>query len=471
MNISSRSMTIIGFFLACIAVLSQWGFWDKGVFSVGFNTTFVGAIFWCLLLKSSDYKKIKSDWVWYLPLWLILLSFAIFENPWLKLISIMLLPIVTGYIYSYRQIRSCDSVFWEKELASKLVRRTFSPLKYLGDAKSSVWICLKPESNKKYGDKVRKVLIGLLLLIPLASVALVLLTSADSNFEEFVTQVLSALLKNLELSILFKVILIAISTILILAMLLAWQRELDLEVNNNPGKRLDDIVAGIVVTGILLIYISFLFFQIEYLLINDLPTDLLAAEKIVKSGFWQLFLLSFINALMFFIVYKNTSKTVQLILRAFILASGLVVLSGCWRMGLYVYWYGFSYEKFFASYTAFYALLVFVFLSVSAFSSSRKDIFRFIALSSLWFYALAALLPVERIIFYSNIHFAERAESRIDLFHLSDLSLDIVNDVKREIEGGRLNSDLWSLWLLEKQIESCQERWFESNISRLQNCE
>ena len=87
---------------------------------------------------------------------------------------------------------------------------------------------------------------------------------------------------------------------------------------------------------------------------------------------------------MFFFVYKNTASYVQFLLRAFILASGLVLLSGCWRMGLYVYWYGLNYEKFFASYTAIFSLFIFVYLVIASFRVKRENIYRFIAPSSVF---------------------------------------------------------------------------------------
>jgi len=463
MVINTKHTVIAVFFLACIAVLSQWDLFTKGVFSVGLNSTFVGAIFWFLLLRSPNRIPLKHDWAWYLPLWLTLLSFAIFENPWLKVLSVILLPVATGYIYSFRQIPNCDSLIWERALANRLIRRTLSPVKYLSTAKNSLFSCFKPRPDTAFSNIVRKSFIGVLMLLSL-------LTSADANFGEFIDIILKALLTSFDLTILFKAVLIVISTILILATLLAWRREINPQVGKDSEKHLDDIVVGIVVAGILVIYIAFLFFQIEYLLINELPTNFLEAEKIVKSGFWQLFLLSFINALMFFIVYKNTSELVQVILRAFILASGFVVLSGCWRMGMYVYWYGFSYEKFFASYTALYALLIFSFLSIASFSNNRKDIFCFITFTSLWFYAVATLLPIEKIIFHSNVHFSKKENSRVDLFHLTDLSLDIMPDVKRKIENGDFSHNQWSLWLLEKELKSCNGPWFEINLSRLLNC-
>lgn len=467
---NSNIKTALTISLASFAVISQWGFWTKGVYAIGINAALVGLGFWLILIRTRTIPLSKKDCVWLLPLWLVILSFALFENPWLKLISMLMLPLATGIVYSFRQTSACDEQHWNSSLVSHILSRAAHSVNFFGDAWFMVVSLLKKVFGGTENTIVLRVVSGVTILAPVAVIVLFLLSSADANFLKFIGSIYDVFWENVSFTFFFKIILIFVTTTVVLSMLLGWQDQSDHESDELSDNKLDDIVAGVVVSGVLLIYIVFLCFQVEYLLLKRLPLDFVTTEKIVKSGFWQLLFLSVLNAVMFFVVYKNTTIIVQYILRVFILASGLVLLSACWRIALYVYWYGLSYEKFFASYTAFYALLVFAFLVTVSLSEQRKNIFKFIALSSLWFYSIASVLPIEKTIFNTNIFLSQKSDTRINFYHLTVLSVDVLGDVQKNIELGMLDNTEWRDWLVSTQDRECNGDWYELNLSRLLNC-
>jgi len=434
------------------------------------NTSLFGAGFWVLLLLKDGARLTKPDLIWLAPPWLILLSFSLFENPWLKTISLLILPIATGFLYTFRRTPDCDAIYWRSGLIKHLLRNSLAPLSWAGRSTQTLLLLFSNLSGGADNTLVRRILIGLAILMPLAIIVIVLLSSADAQFLRFVDSMLASIWENLNLTILFKLSCIVATTVLILAMICAWQGTNEYEDDNNEHRKLDDVVAGVVILGILLIYMAFLYFQFQYMAVDQLPIDFSQTEKLVKSGFWQLFFLSILNAIMFFFIYKNTASYVQFLLRAFILASGLVLLSGCWRMGLYVYWYGLNYEKFFASYTAIFSLFIFVYLVIASFRVKRENIYRFIAPSSLWFYSLAAVMPIEKIVFNTNIHLSQRSDSRIDLYHLTALSVDVFSDVKVAVENGDVDMYEWRGWLANVHRRECSGEWYEANLSRVINC-
>jgi len=147
-------------------------------------------------------------------------------------------------------------------------------------------------------------------------------------------------------------------------------------------------------------------------------------------------------------------------------------------MGMYVYWYGFSYEKFFASYTTIFALLVFAYLLIASFSTKRKDVFKFIAFAALWSYGVATVTPVERIIFNSNVKLSQLADSRVELYELQQLSLDVVGDAKRLMANNIATSKLtsnqlnqWGKWVERQQTRNCDRDWYERNWSLISACQ
>jgi hypothetical protein len=308
------------------------------------------------------------------------------------------------------------------------------------------------------------------ILLPLMLIVLMLLSSADENFSAMVSGWFSRFTEFLDWSTVAKVVCIFIVSGVLLAVTSTLTRELTLE-SGRQSRDVDDLIAGIVLLVMLLVYIAFLSLQLDYLLVDSLPIEFADTERLVKSGFWQLFFLSMINVGMFYWVYKNTGAIAQWILRLYLVASALILLSAAWRMGLYVFFYGFSYEKFFASYTTFYALLLFCFLGWAVFSASRKDIVKTLCLSSLWMFSIVSVLPVERIIFHSNLALSSSPSTRIDLFHVTDLSVDVLADVNLAIKRRQLGSaNVWIRWQKNMLDQRCVRAWFETNLSLELNC-
>lgn len=470
MNFLSNKKTLVAIGLGFFAVFSQWSVWELGVFALGANSFLIGTGFWLVLLKLRNHKITETDLLWFVPLWLMLLSLVLYENPWLKTITLLILPILTGFILAFRQSKACDGLFWSRSLLFCWWKKTHQPLRFLDQARKEIVTPITVSSQVADRQVYRRIFRGLVVLIPLASIVLILLSSADSNFMQFVDDVLLSIWQLINLTILLKLVCALLASIVVLATFYAWTEDTRIEELSSAERVKDDIVVGIVVAGILIIYLVFLYFQAEYLWLKNLPIDFAQTEKIVKSGFWQLFGLSILNTVVFVVVYKNTNQLTQIILRVFILASGLIMLSGCWRMGLYVYWYGLSHEKFFASYTAIYALFMFGFLSFAGFCIDRKDIFKFIALSSLWFYATATITPIEKIIFKTNISLSSRTDTRVNLYHLSVLSIDVKQQVEQSIASGALDRHDWSFWLSHVEYRECSSRWYALNLSRVINC-
>lgn len=484
MNFSNNKfLTIIAF--ATFTVIGHWNFWTQGVYALGFNTTLFWLCLGGLLWGNNPLLRFKRDWVWIMPLFLMTLSFSLFENPWLKVISCFVLPIAAGIFYAYSQLINATQQYWGLSLLQSLVKRNSLPFQHIMNAlkfSQNVLISLFRHQQQKEFEKQnirpinKRIFYGIALLIPIALLVLVLLSSADSNFERLISDLFSQFFKLIDLSIFAKMFCIFTLSLFLLATLHAFKNTFELT-ESKLKIALDDVVVGIVMGGILIIYLLFLWLQLEYLVLDSLPRDFRQTEKIVKSGFWQLFFLSILNTALFLTVYKNTGTVAQTVLRIFIAASGLLLLSAAWRMGMYVFWYGFSYEKLFASYTTLFALGVFVYLLLASFAKQRKDVFRHIAFSALWVYAIATVMPVEKIIFNSNVQLSQLSNSRVNLNDLKDLSVDIMGNVRTHFTSESASTVLpekqtraWILWAHRLERKRCNRTWYENNISLALYC-
>ena len=176
-------------------------------------------------------------------------------------------------------------------------------------------------------------------------------------------------------------------------------------------------------------------------------------------------MLSAINVFLFLVYYHRTKAVVQKILILFTFASLFLLFSAAERMGMYVWFYGFSYEKFFATYTVLFALLLFGYLIRCLFSAERKDVVRFLISAFIWMYAVAAILPTEQFIFRANTWLSQRQDSRIDLLELQMLSADVYGLVREE--NTFKPSPVWNEWFTEQQRRSAEKQWYEWNLQDL----
>lgn len=466
--ILNRLLAIV--FISIFAVLTHWGVWTNDVLSMGWNTTLVWLALGGLLIRGNPKICFSDDWCWLLPLVLLSISFSLYENPWLKTISFFVMPISVGVFFSFAQLKEKRQHVWRVHTVAKLGLNSFSVIPAIPASFSLFREAFFAGLDRSNLGIFKRIMRAVMILLPLMFVVLMLLSSADDNFDAMLSGWFSKFTDFLDWTIAAKMVCVVIVCSVLLAITNTLSRELTLE-SGIQTRVVDDLIAGIVLLVILLVYMAFLSLQLDYLLVDSLPIEFADTERLVKSGFWQLFFLSMINVGLFYWVYKSTGLVAQWILRLYVIASALILLSAAWRMGLYVFYYGFSYEKFFASYTTVYALLLFCFLGWAVFAASRKDIVKTLCLSSLWMFSVVSILPVERIIFHSNIALSSNQDSRVDLFHLTALSSDVLADVSSAFNSGRLsNPDTWINWQKNKLRKRCGRAWYETNLSLELNC-
>ena len=193
----------------------------------------------------------------------------------------------------------------------------------------------------------------------------------------------------------------------------------------------------------------------------------------MKSGFWELLFLSFVNLAIFFALYRKTASIGQKLLSAFSVASILLLVSSAQRMGLYVMYYGFSYEKFYASYAVLFCAILFFWLISRLFVAQKSNVVKFLAFQFLWMFALVSIFPVEQFILRSNMALVKKTGSHIRLLEMRMLSLDVLTPIKKYQAEGKLKEEIgdtleeydWNKWIAEREREWREKKWYEFNLS------
>lgn len=462
-----------------------WNFWDKGIYILGFNATIFGFIslglFIWVLRQKGHYTK--HDLFWIIPMILIFLSYSIYDNPFLKITSLLVLPVMFALFYNQAFLTDKKTRRWNFEFILKIVVRFFSFFTALGQtAKLYLHLIMPAGQTKK--NTIARIIGGIILFLIIAlTVFIPLLSSADALFAEKMGVIYEWFLNIFSSVFVYKLLVAVALTILIFSALAAWGKKFDYKEKESSDKNIDSIISGIVIGGVLCLYLLFLGIQVSSLWVGVLPFEFKQTESLVKSGFWQLLFLSIINILIYFFTYKKTKLFGQWILTAFTVASLLLLASAGYRMGLYVTYYGFSYEKFFASYTVIYCAILFIWLIIKLFAKQRANILKFLIVLFLWMYSIVAIFPVEQFILRANIALSNIKESRIRLFEMTMLSPDVLSSVKKYQQQGLLKEKTgylsrekenkqdedfdWQPWIERQEKIISDKIWYEKNLTNI----
>ncbi len=455
------------FSLSLFWVIALWNFWSRFVDALGFNmTAFILGVL-VLFFAVTGFKSIKSNYSWAIPIMLIATSFSLWDNPYLKVVSLFFLPVICSIFFAYAFFPK-NKLSIQRIVFSFLFERITLLIK-LNEAVRLIFEKLRIGKGEK-SKLIMRIILGFFLFIILAfTIFLPLLSAADPVFKIMVQATMDWFYDIISWRYFMRIVLASLSTIFLISYFLSLEKakgKPSLIQNKSENKPIDPIVSGIILGGVMLLYVIFLWTQLSHLWINQLPVEFRETERLVKSGFWQLFTLSLINIAFFFGYFRKTNLFVQNILKAFTIASFLLLLSAGQRMFLYVLYYGLSYEKFFASYVVVYCALLFVWLAYQLFFNRTGNILKFVIFSLLWMYAVLTVMPVERIIFSFNANLATRDDSRIKLNELRMLSYDafplIVDYRKDEV----WEKD-WCYWSQSKLRTLERKEWYEKNLSNI----
>lgn len=482
--------------LALFWVIFLWGFFARGIYALGVNAfLYLGAttalFLWAM---KRDGISLRKNLVWILPIYLIVTSYLLYDNPFLKVVSILVLPTTFALFYNEAYLSANGRPRWSGKIIEALVWRALSIVTHIRKAGELFErLVLRARKNP---STTKRVVVGIVLFLFVAVILVIpLLSSADAQFAAMMGFVNDWIKKLFSTSLFGKFLLFFLLSIGTIAALLAWSRPAPQTATETETKQVDPIIAGIVLGGVLALYALFLWIQLGQMWVGKLPIEFSETERLVKNGFWQLLCLTIINILFAFTTYRKTVLSVQRLLTVFVIASFLLLVSAGYRMALYVTYYGLSYEKIFASYVVAFCAILLLWLASRFFVRARADVARFPVILFLWMYAVLTVMPVEQIIMRSNVALSQREDSRIQLYELTMLSPDVLALVMRyqaegvleernpyyslenldpvapnDPEGAFSRENLtfdWTPWIEKRSRIVSEKAWYELNLANV----
>ncbi|SVE00501.1 uncharacterized protein METZ01_LOCUS453355, partial [marine metagenome] len=254
----------------------------------------------------------------------IALSYSLYENTFFKSVSIFVFPLLLVWFYNYGLMLDRKNVWFDRAVLYQIFLRSSHKLaKHIRPAGRAYldWVCAITRFDEVV---IKRISFGFLGLVAAGFIVIPLLYSSDDLFAAKLDAIAEWPLRVFTWSALNKAYVFIVITVTGFASAIAWEGPWKLQ-KEAKKRSVDALVSGIVLGGVLCLYALFIATQVERLWIDKLPVDFETTESLVKTGFWQLIALSFLNSGFFIFLYRKTNGVVQLLLSAFSVASLLIL--------------------------------------------------------------------------------------------------------------------------------------------------
>ncbi|MBT3418863.1 MAG: DUF4173 domain-containing protein [Candidatus Magasanikbacteria bacterium] len=299
----------------------------------------------------------------------------------------------------------------------------------------------KQDMNK---DILRKILLGFVIAVPILGLFTWLFSKADPIFAEWVQKLVFV---DVDLELAWRVFRTGIITLWLGGLFyVVVAKEYVLEKKNEKVRKIDGVIAGIVLGLVNVLFLAFVAVQFRHLFGTSdfvLENGLTFAEY-ARKGFFELVWVIIFAAILLLISYRafvrhGSHKVINVLQTLLIIQVGVVAASALKRMNLYQDAFGFTVLRL---YVEWFIYLVFLLLVFSGASLIGKLSFRKFFHSSLILGAVAlsivSAINVDRVIAEKNVYRFTEEGKELDLRYLSRLSVDVIPELDSLFEEGRI---------------------------------
>ena len=305
-------IAVIGSFL--IAILHSILFYGQKLGISVFLFCLALGFFILYLLDKNNKIKNKKALILCVPIILISATYFIFNNTFFYVANIIALIILFTLMVIL-------AVFEKTSIGLILNRAVYlllGPIEFLEEAIGSIIETIenffhKKEVSKEKNEKLRKIIIGILIAIPILIVVLMLLSSADSIFSSELKEVISTLFrleifeKQTYINLFFRIIIILMIAVYLIALLYNVLEDnfTEKEVGEKKNWTIDRTIGNTILTILNLVYLVFCYIQISVLFMKTGNMGDFDYASYARQGFFQLMAVSVINLVIILITSKR----------------------------------------------------------------------------------------------------------------------------------------------------------------------
>lgn len=423
--------------------------------------------------------------IFLIPIILLSLTFAIYNNKYLQFYNIIILIfLIYSYFLFIKNKSNKLNIEFFIDLGEKFLESIFLGLIYIFPFLKEIYVNIdKPK--KEISSTKKQIFIGILISIPILFILILLLASADSIFLYYTKEFFN-LFNNLNIDINFPTKTLFVITIFFL-LIFGFILSLDIkkQPDNNNNKELEQLkqlkefklqIPSITISTILIsintVYLIFTIVQFSYLYAENtnLPNNMIFSEY-ARRGFFELVFLTIINQIILFICMKYSDKSnkkvntlLNFLYSILILLTFNMLFSAAYKMNLYQNAYGFTRLR--IGVFAFIILFALI-LSINFIAIWKRNIpvVKCILISILLVYTSFNYLNIDKMIAKNNIEVYKKTNI-IDINYLKKLSLDSHLELYKLTKTKNLsinNNIKVHLEAQKKKIEKKYNSWFEFN--------
>lgn len=394
-------------------------------------------------------KKIKNRKALLLSIPIILISatYFIFNNSFFYIANIIALIILFVLMIIF-------AVFEKTTIGliiSKAAYLIFGPIEFLEEAVGSIIEAIeglfkKREVPKEKNEKVRKIIIGIIVAIPILIVVLILLSSADSIFSNELKEVMSTVFSldifesETYVNLFFRIIIILIISVYLIALLynVIEDNYCEAEKIEKRKWKIDETIGNTILTILNLVYLVFCYIQISVLFMKTGNMQNFDYASYARQGFFQLMTVSLINLIIILITSKrneiskklNYTKLMNLLLAVFTL---IILVSSFYRMYLYEQEYGYTFLRL----MVYFALItegILIIPTIMYILDFKINLTKIYFVVIIIMYIVVNYINIDYIIAKRNIdrYFTDTSGTyELDMNYLTTLSVDAAGQIKR----------------------------------------
>jgi len=337
-------------------ILSIWCttlFWGKdiGLSMLLFNVPLT----WYLIYILEKNNKIENKKAKLLLIPIILLSstYLIFNNTFFNTINVLLIPLLVLIMVMWLY----NEDFSIKTIIGKMIQRVLDPLAYAGETigkmRDSIKQRLNMKIDKEKKSRAGKIFTALCITVPLATVVILLLSSADEAFGKMFSDIFSSIgdfFANLQISsFVFRIIVTILLFIYIASFFDNIISKYKVQKTEIQERKVKDNTTVKMVLGVLnVIYLLFCIVQIKSLLLKDIDNY----SEYARQGFFQLMAVSLINLVTILISKRSenkedikSSKYINIMCIIMVLFTFVIIVSSAVRMFFYESAYGYTFLR------------------------------------------------------------------------------------------------------------------------------
>ena len=310
-------------------------------------------------------KKAKNRKAYLLiaPIILLAATYFIYQNKFFQICNIIVMLILYNIMLIW-----CMEQKYELEFVIKRIFVLFlKPFSFLASALHQighVFTLKKPQNEKMKLKKgiTKQIMIGVGVSIPLLILIIALLSSADFQFANGISQISKFFYENMDkffdeqwgFSIFLRLLTIIILTIYLMSFFINLRTRQPWKIGDerNICIHVDTVICNTVVTLLNIVYVIFCSIQVTNLIETMVNHQSIEYASYAREGFFQLMVVSIINFIIILVTTQNKKESTkpQMIYRKVMnlilaISTIIILISAFVRMNLYGEAYGYTFLR------------------------------------------------------------------------------------------------------------------------------